>query len=251
MRAWFEREFTALRNEAGSRRVPATHIISREGEEAAYLDFHKERFFTVLERVKRCYRPGDAILDVGTSHLTLLLGKLFSDVSAVDIADGWGEPAKAAGVAFARADVLSWKPRRAWNIVVYAEILEHLPVPPFIQLQALRRLLQPQGILILTTPNATSYYHRRDMFRGKNPFMPPPDSAEVPFMWHVREYTAGEVRNAASRTGFTVLEQSFPRYWNNQAREGVVGAIKRVCMNTLFSATPSLRDGMLFVFRKE
>src|SRR4051812_33446605 len=56
-----------------------------------------------------------------------------------------------------------------YDVVVAAEVLEHLYTAPALALRYLATALEPHGALIVQTPNAVALKKRLQMVRGRNP----------------------------------------------------------------------------------
>jgi len=57
-----------------------------------------------------------------------------------------------------------------FDLILFCETIEHLYIAPEFTLLMLSYLLKPNGIIIVTTPNAVSIKKRIKMFRGMNPY---------------------------------------------------------------------------------
>jgi SAM-dependent methyltransferase len=92
-----------------------------------------------------------------------------------------------------------------FDVVLACEILEHLRFDPMHMLLESRRVLAPDGALVLTTPNTASFTSvARALIGEVNPQIYshyPTDDADVP---HVREYTPVEVHDLLFSAGFSV-----------------------------------------------
>lgn len=251
LRNWFTHAHDQLVAAAGTRVAQGTSIIGSREEELAYLAFHKERFFEILCTLEE-FAPNRSlrVLDIGTSHLTLLLRERYDHVTTLDGQNGWEQRVAPQSIKFLlhdlREDTFPFK-QDSFDLIVASEVIEHVPYAPARFLAACHRVLATGGKLLLTTPNAASYYHRRDMALGKNPFPMPPAVEDATGSWHAREYTMAEVRTAFSGAGFRIMHSTYPWYWNQFPRHGVSARIKGGTVRGLLALLPSLRDAMLIV----
>jgi len=141
-----------------------------------------------------------------------------------------------------------------YDLVVFAEVIEHLHTSPLHSLAFVRALLGKGGALLLQTPNAASLPKRLKLLAGRNPYEEIRPEAGNP--GHFREYTLRELRGYARQTGLEVLE--FRRRFYFDARfahheEGsrrpqpLVGTLK----NGVYRILPGfLREGLTLVLRK-
>jgi len=89
------------------------------------------------------------------------------------------------------------------DIIIMAEVIEHLYTAPEIILNYVKGLLKPNGYLFLQTPNAAELTKRtKMMFQGKNPYQMIREEADNP--GHFREYTKKELLNIAKKSNFKV-----------------------------------------------
>ena len=96
----------------------------------------------------------------------------------------------------------------AFDLVVVAEVLEHLNHDPMHMLVETRRILCDGGALLLTTPNCASFSSLVRFFRREHPYQfsgfRDPRASPEPGSRHVREYTSLEVRQLLRDAGFEV-----------------------------------------------
>ena len=91
-----------------------------------------------------------------------------------------------------------------YDIIVMAEVIEHLYTSPSFVFRFLKKLMRSKGILIVQTPNAVALHKRLQMLLGYNPFgLISEDMAEP---GHFREYTRKELLRYADRGDLAVLE---------------------------------------------
>lgn len=95
------------------------------------------------------------------------------------------------------------------DLVVMGEIFEHLFACPKMTLKYIRSLVsEPNGRVILQTPNAVAIRNRLKMMLGRNPF----EMIEQHRTGHVREYTMDELASLATKTGFEVEQRIYDDY---------------------------------------
>ena len=197
--------------------------------QAEYGATHRERFFELMNAVLVLVRGRHAprVLEFGPSEFSAMYGRLVPDIELV-IADrpvapdyiGFTERrcrdalgcAGYIGVDLASGADMDAKLHRSgvFDLVVLAEVIEHLPIHPVDLLAQMRRLLAPTGALYLTTPNFFAQAHLEQLARGENPCAVYPAGEEN---WdahhHYREYEAGElaefIRAAGLRAGRILL----------------------------------------------
>ena len=221
-----------------------------------YLAYHAPRYHFVLELARRAVAGGASrALDIGPSPLSKLLREgLPCPVDTLGLqpsarADG--------GAVHHHADLnnLAAMPRDlpSYDLIVFAEVLEHLHTAPVPVLAALGRLLTPRGHLILQTPNAASLPKRLKLLLGRNPYdQIRPDPADP---GHFREYTLAELRLVVAQAGLSIVD-TFRRYYFDaryaRHRDGAVqkqpllGALKNGAYRAL---PPFLREGITLVLR--
>ena len=87
-----------------------------------------------------------------------------------------------------------------FDIVLYCEVLEHMTNDPWQTLIELKRVLRPDGLLVLTTPNAARLESIARLVAGDN--MYDPYSGYGPYGRHNREYTQAELLRLLEHCGF-------------------------------------------------
>lgn len=183
------------------------------GEEAVhYWKCHLPRLVYVAREIEQLQRrrPHRRVLDIGMGFQTLMLRRLLPE--AVIECAGIGEDARfrpEGKFRFHELDLnrVSRTPAPPaspagdgdYDLILFMEVLEHLYTPPDLVLRHLAAQLAPDGVMIVTTPNAAWLKNRLKLLRGRNPYdLLRPDPRE---MGHIREYTKTEMEAAISAAG--------------------------------------------------
>ena len=91
-----------------------------------------------------------------------------------------------------------------FDLVIFMEVLEHLRDDPMHCLSEINRILRPEGHMLLTTPNLSSWKSISRALHHENPLLFPPFVRSGGTDRHNREYTFREVSQLAIDAGFTV-----------------------------------------------
>jgi hypothetical protein len=244
---------------AGPDPVAVDRVISGEAN-PAYAAFHRPRFAFLIEVLRACGATATSrILDIGTSRLTSLIATEFG-VRVESM--GLESEAETSAFVHHRFDLNALQDRTPptaaglgrYDIIVFAEVVEHLYTAPELVLPYLRELLVPGGILLLQTPNAVSLRKRAKMVLGVNPFERIRVERDNP--GHFREYTAGELQELLVGAGLSVERVWMKHYFDvryarhergDEAPRLITGAVK----NALYRLLPaSLREGITILARK-
>ena len=229
--------------------MTAEHPSRREGtpEGDEYRAFHDRRYRFLVETVAGLVSvPDGRILVVGPSFETALMRERFAQatVDTLGISDaGFSPRAGEKHVTFdlnETHDPNRWPSLEPYDVVVAAEVIEHLYLPPAVVFRFFASCLSTRGRLVIQTPNGVALSKRLKMLVGRQPYGPlvPP----TPDPGHVREYTITELEDAGAAAGLTV-EQCWARNYFGYA--GVIGSTyNRVC-----DLLPrGLRNGLTLVF---
>jgi SAM-dependent methyltransferase len=90
----------------------------------------------------------------------------------------------------------------SFDIVLFCEIIEHLVADPLGAIREIKRVLRPNGVLILTTPNVNRLENVVKMVAGVNVF--DPYSAYGLYGRHSREYNKHELHLLLTYAGFEI-----------------------------------------------
>jgi hypothetical protein len=247
------REEIPIRPPAEAKRLDARAV------NLAYAKFHRPRFEFLID-VLRPYagRPGARILDVGPSPLTPLISEqLGAAVETLGLEADDERPHHR----HHSLDLNDAQYRERWRtdlgpyeVIVFAEVVEHLYTAPDLVVAYLRELLGAGGVLILQTPNAAALRKRVKLALGSNPFERIRIDRSNP--GHFREYTLAELRQILIQAGFAI-ERTWMRYYfdaryerherGDEPPSRIKGRLKNVLYRLL---PPSLQEGITIVARR-
>lgn len=234
----------------------AERLIQTENEltlKHDYCSFHARRFQYVMDLCKELKPESScSVLDVGRSNLSselasyyrrvVTLGFPLSDFAHERIASS-AKAEPAAHIVFDLND--SGKAgipiAESFDLIVFAETIEHLNTPPEIALYSLGKLLKPTGFLICQTPNAVALERRYHLLLGRNPFERIRSNPLNP--GHFREYTQAELSDLGKAAGLHVVRHEFVDYFPHL---GPLQAIR----SALRGIFPTLRSGQTVVYGK-
>ncbi len=217
-----------------------------------YFKDHKERFEKTISICKKLVpNRKSKILDVGRSYFTKLLSDEYENVwsigfgNLVDIGGHRSIELDECRIKHIEFDLNESKDLDRWpnveksyDLIIYAETIEHLAIAPEYSILFLSNLLAPEGILLLTTPNAVTISKRLKLLFGRNPFEKIRLLSQNP--GHYREYTLKELREIGTRCKLKVKNQKHVNFYNNNK------ILKVIFKNLL----PSFRDSILIVYER-
>ena len=221
----FERELAA---------VPDT----RDREEwRTYLAYH-ERRYAVLSSVAHellAGRPEPRILNIGPMFETTLLRATGATVDTLGFPHPLFPPRAHERHIDADLNESASPGNGSYDLVVMAEVIEHLHAAPAGVLRGLAARLRPDGALIVQTPNAVALHKRLRMLAGRNPLEP--IRADPANPGHFHEYTLGELRDAAAEADLEVAGWRADNYFGAGPAARAYATLGRVL-------PPSLRHGI-------
>ncbi len=239
------------------------HFRSRDVTEDSlrYLQTHAKRYAFLLGKVEKVApmlrtRQSLTILDIGPSFLTELLLLTYPNdlifTVGFDSADCRGGHFPLC-IAYERSrhshfDLNDVQYPEKWislpqaDLVIMAEVLEHLYTAPILVLKFLHTIVRKGGFVMIETPNAASLKKRMKLMAGRHPYEMIRVDARNP--GHFREYTRSELVAIARASGFEVRGCDLSNYFSHDSSKGVFQRFLRGI------GPPSLRRGMTLVLEK-
>jgi SAM-dependent methyltransferase len=210
-------------------------------DEQVYLRTHARRYAVLLELVEG-FAP-KTILVVGPSYESVLLREAIPGATVDTL--GWEDHRfpRVAGERHLQHDLNDpdYPDLDPHDVIVCAEVIEHLHVPAELVLRALAAGLAHDGHLVLQTPNATALPKRLRMVVGRNPYEPIRSQPGNP--GHFHEYTVNELRDAFEAAGLELERLIAANYFDHGSR-------KNRAYRAVGPALPSrLREGITVVAR--
>jgi SAM-dependent methyltransferase len=196
---------------------------------SSYVSNHIDRLALDLEVIHQNVNQGEKVIEYGAIPLLLsvALKKRGYDICGLDISpERFSSSIEKFNLDVRKCDVEREKipfPDSSFDVVIFNELFEHLRINPIFTMNEVRRILKPNGRLILSTPNLRSLYGIRNfLFRNLCYSCSPGIYSQyeklekLGHMGHVREYTTNEICEFLAEVGFYVDKMIFRgRYDNN------------------------------------
>ena len=219
-----------------------------DSEAIAYVDYHAERYARLLSLVDQLAaeaRPREKlrILDIGPNMQTELL----RDAHPTGVVDtlGFAHPAipprqheRHVEFDLNRLSTPGSGPQLAsgYDIVILAEVVEHLHISLATVLRCVAGWLRPPGHVLVQTPNGAALHKRIRLLLGRSPVEPPRDTPGNP--GHFHEYTLAELRDQVAAAGMAIERLELANHF------GGPGAQARLYRTVGKLLPPTMRHGM-------
>lgn len=203
-------------------RFVASFFASRSLDRTAldYIHFHQLRFAFILNQIVDLRKKSQIsrVLDIGPSYLTNLVSSTFQDlhIETLGLSNHLVDKERYHRHYIQDLNFISETdqiPVGNYDLVIFAEVVEHLYTDPNLVLKSIYKMIRPGGFLLLQTPNAVSIDKRIKMMWGKNPYqfiLPGRQN-------HFREYTRRELINYLENCGYQIDDSIYSNYFNPDA----------------------------------
>lgn len=236
--------------------VDGSPLRKREEE---YRSRELYRYVDTINLVQKVEEKQD-VLDIGFGfgHLTFLINRLFNckvyGIETQNSAHEWlKQILENEGIEIKFCDLTKEKipfKDNSFDLVLFCEVLEHLPVHPAPVINEINRVLRNKGNLILEVPNFAKIYNRYSLLLGRNPSpMYCSNETQQEFYFrHHREYTMDECISLLQENGFEIMIARFGDYWDKlgycwDMHHPILG-IKRNSLRILTKIYPPFRGGI-------
>ena len=206
-------------------------VNPNDPEEAHYVEQHLRRYIATLQRIPPVNTTSARVLELGASglHFTPALQKFagYKQISCAnwsDIDAGLTEQKTIKqwqGTATLSFEVKNFNaerdrfpyPDNHFSLVLCGEMLEHLAHDPMHMLWECNRVLQPDGWLLITTPNLSCTRALEGILCSCQPYLFSQYNLQNSSEHHHREYTPDDVRDVLLAAGFTVATLETEDVW--------------------------------------
>lgn len=221
-----------------------------EGDD--YYAIYRDRYWNTFQHIARLgLGPGASMIDIGSGQFALLCRELLGmkgNVADIDLR--WQEDLAKMGVDVMRCDLAAGplETDQRFDLIVIAEVIEHVPRAPRVVLAELRDRLTEGGYIVLTTPN---FFRLRNLIRMVmnkeilDPFNPPaPDSP----IGHFVEYSIDHMRLYTEEAGLKVVHAGLEQL--SMGGASAKARLARKVTRPLTRALPHLRDNLVVVAQR-
>ncbi|ACB49967.1 unknown [Crocosphaera subtropica ATCC 51142] len=220
-------------------------------EKDNYYIQQKPRYFNSLKQVITIPLSNSSkVLEIGGGQIVLLLNEMYGIQGAVaDVNEKYQNSLAQFGINFRSCDLLhdDLPERDTYDLVVLCEVIEHMPVPPYIILEKIKQWIKPGGWIFLTTPNL---YRLRNLVRlalGMRVF----DTFFIPEkgqgIGHPIEYSKEQFQWQLEKAGFHSVQIDLQQLDNSGASLGT--QIGRMLLSPLL-LRPLWRDKLVAIAQK-
>jgi len=214
-----------------------------------YFKFHIKRFKFLLGIIKRYegeFSDKVNLLDIGPSFQTELIRKHFPLIQVSTLGAQFSESYSAS-----KPDISfdlnksnfrnEWPKMGKYDVVVMAEVLEYLYIPPEYIFEFVESILKPGGIFIIQVSNGVAFFKRFNFLFGKK--ICGKVTSESENAVHLREYTTSDLILLGDKGGLKVDELFIENYYFNSS-------IVYGMMKLIFRLNKRFNEGITVVYKK-
>jgi|SRR5262245_12259219 len=246
---WKKKAQDGLNDFSADEQEMVDYILSfiNDPGDRAYATQHMRRFIGTLQRIPPPQSSTDRLLELGALLNLAPAIKKFCGYQEVCGADFWESDEKTVYETATQndgaethtfelrnfnveRDTFPW-PDNHFRVALCCEILEHLQSDPMHMLWEINRTLEPDGFLLLTTPNIVSARSIEGLLVGCAPYLLAQYNRKTPIDQHNREYAPYEVGVALAAAGFTVMELETEDVWM-RSNPAIIELLKEVNLPT-------------------
>jgi SAM-dependent methyltransferase len=179
-------------------------------ESDEYYRLERERYWKSLNILRGLNFPDKGkMLEIGGGQMAVLCKRLFGNDCVVgDVSNTYRAPLQRQQIPFIECNLMRediCDSNEQFDLVLLLEVIEHIPLPAYVIFERIRRILKPNGILFLTTPNLFRLRNLFRMFFGIELFdrflLPQPGQA----LGHQLEYSADHLKWQVERAGMQII----------------------------------------------
>ncbi|MET0250749.1 MAG: class I SAM-dependent methyltransferase [Novosphingobium sp.] len=220
-------------------------------EDVDYYRQSEERFWKAFQEIESLgLAAGSRVLDIGGGIMAVLLSKLLHhDAIVGDVTPRAREDVQSSGLNFVAVDLFrdGQPPLEPVDLVVLQEVIEHIPQPPYVVINRIKRFLKPQGFLFMTTPNGHRVRNLLYMVAGKEVLglykYPEPGEA----LGHQHEYTLKQMTWQAANADMDLI---FAKYYEDGFRGASLSARVARILTKPATMVPHWRNGLMLAVRQ-
>lgn len=226
-----------------------------DAEARRYIRKQARRTYTTYKFCLKNLKNGDKILSLGGYYVTLeklLAEALDLEITVVDYPKSiefLSPYYDFLGFKYVGLDLsqgLSSLPSQHFDMIIYTEVIEHIPASPYTQLSPFNVLLKSGGKIVVSTPNLSSIVHIAKLLM-KIPHYDPPEMFFTPvaqenLQIHRREYMPSEIQEAFEKMGYKHQTKYF--IYNEPK------SLQYRMMYIIGNIIPRFREGMLLLGQK-